>query len=78
MKVMSPQKQLKQYVESMYPDRKCSVDVRGYRPSRRDGKRARYHAHVYLGLKLLAYAEEYNWRQAYKTLRINIDKGIVV
>jgi len=77
MKITSPQKQIQQLVETMFPGRK--VEVSGYRKARGTGGRKNpYTAHLIVDGQVIATAQERNWRQAYKTLQINISKGNIL
>jgi len=76
MKITSPQKQIQQLVESLFPAQE--VEVHGYRGSARGGKKAPYTAQLMVDGKVVATAQERNWRQAYKTLQINISKGNIL
>jgi len=76
MKITSPQKQIQQLVESLFPAHE--VEVHGYRGSARGGKKAPYTAQLMVDGKVVATAQERNWRQAYKTLQINISKGNIL
>ena len=76
-KIISPQQQVQQLAEPMFPGRK--VEVRGHRPSRgTGGKKNPYTAHLFVDGRVVATAQERNWRQAYKTLQIAISKGNIL
>lgn len=75
-KIISPQTQVKQFVESMYPGR--NIEVKGERLSSRGGKKRPYTAYLIIDGKVAATAQEKNWRTAYKTLQINISKGSIL
>jgi len=77
MKITSPQKQIQQLVEPMFPGRK--VEVSGYRKARGPGGRKNpYTAHLIVDGQVIATTQERNWRQAYKTLQITISKGNIL
>ncbi len=76
MKIISPQKQIRQFVESMYPGHE--IEVCGKRPPMRGGKKPPYTAYLVIDGKVVATAQERNWRKAYKTLQINISKGNIL
>ena len=76
MKIISPQMQIRYLVESMYPGR--NVEVSGERPAPRGGKKRPYTACLVIDGKVVATAQERNWRTAYKTLQINISKGNIL
>ena len=76
MKIISPQMQILQLVESMYPGR--NVEVSGERPPPRGGKKRPYTACLVIDGKVVVTAQERNWRTAYKTLQINISKGNIL
>jgi hypothetical protein len=76
-KIISPQKQIQQLVEPMFPGR--LVEVRGHRKTRgAGGKKPPYTAHLIIDGKVVVTAQEKNWRTAYKTLQINISKGNIL
>lgn len=75
-KIISPQMQIKQFVESMYPG--CTVKVSGERPPARGGKKRPYTACLTINGKIVVTAQERDWRKAYKTLQINISKGNIL
>lgn len=66
--------QVRQFMESMYPGQK--VEVCGKRPPMRGGKKPLYTAFLIIDDKVVATAQERNWRMAYKTLQINASKGM--
>jgi len=76
MKITSPQKQIQQLVEPMFPGQEA--EVHGYRGSARGGKKAPYTAQLVVDGQVVATAQERNWRLAYKTLQINISKGNIL
>lgn len=76
MKIISPQNQIRQLVETMYPDRK--IEVCGERPPTRGGKKSPYTAYLIIDGKVVSSAQEKNWRTAYKTLQIKISKGNIL
>jgi hypothetical protein len=76
MKIISPQVQIRQFVESMYPGR--IIEVSGERPASRGGKKRPYTARLVIDGKVVATAQERNCRTAYKTLQINISKGNIL
>lgn len=75
-KIISPQTQVKQLVESMYPGR--NVEVKGERPPARGGKKRPYTAYLIIDGKVMVTAQEKSWRTAYKTLQISISKGSIL
>jgi len=73
----SPQTKILQFVEPFFPG--CKVEVRGSRMRRgTGGHKAPYTAYLVVDGKVLVSAQERNWRQAYKTLQINISKTSLV
>ena len=70
----TPQAKVLKFAEPLFPGRK--VEVAGSRKTRATGgKRPPYIAHLMVDGKVIATAQERNWRQAYKTLQIVISKG---
>lgn len=67
--------QIKQLVECLYPGHE--VIVTGSRPPPRGGKRYPYRACVIINGKTTFAAEERNWRMAYKSLQIDISRGLI-
>jgi hypothetical protein len=77
MKIISPQKQIRLLVESMYPDR--NIEVKGYRNRRgTGGRKPPYTAQLFIDGKVTVSVQERDWRKAYKTLQINISKGNIL
>ncbi len=75
--VPSPKQRIKQFVESMYPNRRVDVSGHRMRASKKGEKYPLFLTTVRLGGKLLVSAAERNWRMAYKTLQINLNKELV-
>lgn len=77
MKIISPQMQIYKFVESMYPDR--DIEVKGYRNRHgTGGKKPPYTAQLFIDGRIVASAQERDWRKAYKTLQISISKGNIL
>jgi len=72
----TPQSKVRTFAASLYPGR--TVEVSGYRGSARGGKKAPYTAQLVVDGKVVATAQERNWRTAYKTLQINNSKGSIL
>lgn len=69
--------QIHQFVESIYPGH--DIAVKGYRNRRgTGGKKSPYTAQLFLNGKVIMSVQERNWRMAYKTLQINLSKGIIL
>jgi len=75
---MTPQIQIKEFVESIHPGH--FVEVKGYRPSARGagGKKPLYTAQVFIDGRVFMTAQERDWRLAYKTLQVVLSKVGVV
>lgn len=77
MKIKSPQMQIKEFVQTVHPDR--DIDVKGYRLTRgTGGKKPPYTAQLFIDGKVVLSVQERDWRKAYKTLQINISKGNIL
>jgi len=77
MKNTTPQAKAKELAELLHPG--CQVEVNGYRNTRgAGGKKPPYTAQLFLDGKVVLTAQERDWRQAYKTLQINLSKGNIV
>jgi len=73
----TPQAKVLKFAEPLFPGRK--VEVRGYRPTRgTGGRKSPYTAHLFVDGRVVATAQERNWRQAYKILQITISKGNIL
>lgn len=72
----TPQSKVRTFAESIYPGH--TVEVNGQRGSARGGKKPPYTAFLVVDGKVVATAQEKNWRMAYKTLQINISKGSIL
>jgi len=73
---MTPQMQIKEFVESIHPGR--AVEVKGYRKTRgAGGKKPPYTAQVFVDGRVFMTAQERDWRVAYKTLQIALSKAVV-
>jgi len=72
----SPQSKVFKFAEPLFPGQ--AIAVHGYRGSARGGKKAPYTAQLLVDGKVVATAQERNWRLAYKTLQINISKTSLV
>jgi len=72
----TPQSKVIKFAEPLFPGRE--VEARGYRCFARGGKRAPYTAQLIVDGRVVATAQELNWRTAYKTLQINVSKTSLV
>jgi hypothetical protein len=75
-RIITPQVRIAQLAECLYPGR--TIKVTGDRPPMRGGKKRPFTAYLYVDGKVIATAQERDWRTAYKTLQINISKGNIL
>jgi len=75
-RIITPQARITQLAECLYPGR--IIKVTGERPPMRGGKKRPFTAYLFVDHKVVASAQERDWRTAYKTLQIQISKGNIV
>lgn len=75
-RIITPQARIMQLAQCLYPGR--TIKVTGERPPMRGGKKRPFTAYLYVDDKVVASAQERDWRTAYKTLGINISKGSIL